>query len=86
MLGPSAAQSVRFFSQEFFNNMDQLNTDDSPANLTKGMNANLLLSCNELSAYYLIDIKEGRLGKTGIEQPNSRICLFCTLQRMGKDS
>ena len=61
MLGPSAAQSVRFFSLEFFNNMvDQLNADDSLAKVTKGMNTSLLLSCAELSAYYLIDVKEGR--------------------------
>ena len=62
MLGPSAAQSIRFFSLEFFGNMvDQLNTDDSLAKLTKGMNTNLLLSCAEISAFYIIGIKEGRL-------------------------
>jgi len=62
MLGPSAAQSIRFFSLEFFDNMmDRLNTDDSLAKLTKGMNTNLLLSCAEISAFYIIDIKEGRL-------------------------
>ena len=62
MLGPSAAQSIRFFSLEFFNNMvDQLNADDSLAKVTKGMNTSLLLSCAEISAFYIIDIKEGRL-------------------------
>jgi putative sterol carrier protein len=58
----SAAQSIRFFSPEFFKNMiDQLNADESLAKLTKGMNTSLLLSCNELSLFYLINITEGRL-------------------------
>lgn len=58
----SATQSIRFFSFEFFKNMvDQLNADESLAKLTKGMNTSLLLSCNELSLFYLIEIKEGRL-------------------------
>ena len=62
MLDTSTAQSVWFFSLEFFKNMiDQLNADDSLAKLTRGMNTSLLLSCNELSSYYLIDVKEGRL-------------------------
>ncbi len=56
------AENVRFFSLEFFKNMvGQLNTDESLAKLTKGMSMNLLLSCDEISGYYLIDIKEGRL-------------------------
>ncbi|MCS4538739.1 MAG: SCP2 sterol-binding domain-containing protein [Thaumarchaeota archaeon] len=41
--------------------VDQLNADESLAKVTKGMNTNLLLSCAEISAFYIIDIKEGRL-------------------------
>lgn len=62
MAEPIAQSSVKFFSLEFFQKMvEQLNLDESLSKLTKGMNTNLLLSCNELPSSYLIDVKEGKL-------------------------
>ncbi len=53
---------VQFFSMDFFNKLvNDLNNDQSLAKITKGLNTNLLLSCNELPSSYLVTVKEGRL-------------------------